>query len=339
MLGFELLEVAIGLALVFLLLSLVASVATEWISRMLAMRSKTLQSGIRNLLGNDEIANDIYIHPIIKGLYKKGWSDRLLDKLPIVGGRLRQGRPSNIPSRLFALTLLDTVMKAGSMTDAPKAAVDITEEGKSRELQQYAKKTFAELEQRLKNSSIDSVKEPLLRLLESAKSETERWDQALANFRASVESWFDEAMDRVSGWYKRQAQLIVFGVALAVVVFLNADTIAISNALSRDDALRAAAVAAAERRAEQGVDAIGDSIESIRTELDSLNLPIGWVRSTEGVVDPREVPGDFRGWLFKLFGFLITAFAVSLGAPFWFDALSRLVNIRSRGRTPVRSSG
>ena len=33
-------------------------------------------------------------------------------------------------------------------------------------------------------------------------------------------------------------------------------------------------------------------------------------------------------------GWLITAFAVSMGAPFWFDLLNKFVNIRASGKAP-----
>jgi hypothetical protein len=33
-------------------------------------------------------------------------------------------------------------------------------------------------------------------------------------------------------------------------------------------------------------------------------------------------------------GWLITAFAVSLGAPFWFDLLNKFVNVRASGKAP-----
>jgi hypothetical protein len=55
-----------------------------------------------------------------------------------------------------------------------------------------------------------------------------------------------------------------------------------------------------------------------------LSLPVGWDRK-----DPRTVPADFWGWLRKVGGWLLTAFAVSLGAPFWFDLLSRFMVVRA----------
>jgi hypothetical protein len=42
--------------------------------------------------------------------------------------------------------------------------------------------------------------------------------------------------------------------------------------------------------------------------------------------------------LLHLPGWLITAFAVSLGAPFWFDTLNRITSIRAAGRPPESSA-
>ena len=40
----------------------------------------------------------------------------------------------------------------------------------------------------------------------------------------------------------------------------------------------------------------------------------------------------------SLFGFLITAFAITMGAPFWFDLLNRFVNVRAGGNKPSEDS-
>jgi hypothetical protein len=46
--------------------------------------------------------------------------------------------------------------------------------------------------------------------------------------------------------------------------------------------------------------------------------------------------GDLRGGAIfsKLIGVLLTMFALSLGAPFWFDLLNKIVNLRAAGRAP-----
>src|SRR5688572_9085975 len=54
--------------------------------------------------------------------------------------------------------------------------------------------------------------------------------QDVAAVRAAIEQWFDDAMDRVSGWYKRHVQKIVLGLGFALAVLLNLDTLALAHA-------------------------------------------------------------------------------------------------------------
>ena len=63
-----------------------------------------------------------------------------------------------------------------------------------------------------------------------------------------------------------------------------------------------------------------------------MGLPLGW--NVKGGGDPRNVPQDAQGWIFKIIGLLVTVFAISLGAPFWFDLLNKIVSIRASGRSP-----
>ncbi len=64
---------------------------------------------------------------------------------------------------------------------------------------------------------------------------------------------------------------------------------------------------------------------SIVAYLDQLDIPIGWP-------DPAQQPATTPSYLWllrKLIGLLMTGFAVSQGAPFWFDLLNRIINLRS----------
>jgi hypothetical protein len=119
MFGSQILEVAIGIVFVYLMLSLICSAFNELIARMSALRSGTLETGIRNLLSGKspsgrELTDIFYEHHLIRGLYKQGWFDKLLG---------RKGRPSYIPSRTFALALFDIF----APTDAagPKTLSDV----------------------------------------------------------------------------------------------------------------------------------------------------------------------------------------------------------------------
>ena len=61
------------------------------------------------------------------------------------------------------------------------------------------------------------------------------------------------------------------------------------------------------------------------------DIPLGWKLKAN---DPRDLPHSPRLWAGKVIGILITTFALMLGAPFWFDLLSKLVRVRGSGAPP-----
>jgi len=60
------------------------------------------------------------------------------------------------------------------------------------------------------------------------------------------------------------------------------------------------------------------------TDLRALGLPIGWTKENR--------PDNAWGWGGKVFGLVVTGFALMLGAPFWFDTLSKLARLRATGK-------
>src|SRR4029079_11621332 len=109
MFGSRILEVAIGIIFVFLLVSMICSAIREGIESWVKARAAFLEQGIRELLHDRHavgIARSVYTHPLIYGLYaaeyEPGSATRVLSGLSR-GGNL----PSYIPSRSFALALLD----------------------------------------------------------------------------------------------------------------------------------------------------------------------------------------------------------------------------------------
>ncbi|XXX74610.1 hypothetical protein WMF30_43870 [Sorangium sp. So ce134] len=186
-------------------------------------------------------------------------------------------------------------------------------------------------------------------------------DMREANIR--LERWFNDAMDRAAGRYKRRAQLIISATALVLCIGFNADSLKLAGALSRDAVVRAAMIAAAQEMAksppraaphESGMDQDEDVMAAVaqggdaHTQLTGLELKITWgVQAPEQTSAPRlwqalsallgqGAVGWIRGVLDRLLspGILITAAAASLGAPFWFDLLNKLVNLRTVGKSP-----
>src|SRR5581483_6719994 len=73
----------------------------------------------------------------------------------------------------------------------------------------------------------------------------------MEEFKRNLELWFDNSMERVSGWYKRQTQWILLVIAAVVTVWTNADSVGLANTLWRDPAMRSALVAEAEQYDDQ----------------------------------------------------------------------------------------
>lgn len=288
MLGSGVLDVAIGLIFLYLLLSIICSVVVEGIARIAAMRSSNLQEGIRNLLNDTDGS----------GLAKKLYDHPLISGFYRAGWydqwRGRGGKPSYIPSRTFTLALFDTIAGADRSFDQVRVKVARIDNGQ--------------------------VKGALLPLLDAA-------DQDLKMAQANVESWFNDSMERVSGWYKRKVQIVLFVVALVISIALNADTFEVARTLWNDTALRESVLAAAQRSSQE---ALSDDIEVIRQQLNDLQLPVGW----------QSFPETSAKWVTKLIGLGFTAIALTLGAPFWFDMLNRVVRMRDSGPSPTtRSEG
>jgi hypothetical protein len=115
------------------------------------------------------------------------------------------------------------------------------------------------------------------------------------------------------------------------------DTFMLAKRFNRDSALRASVVAAAEQAVQIDAGAPLDNARSRQALLkvsEDLALPIGWIPGADDPYKRDQIPVGFVGWLVKLLGLLITVCAVSLGAPFWFDMLSKFVNLRGSGTRP-----
>lgn len=150
------------------------------------------------------------------------------------------------------------------------------------------------------------TRELLISLLDKANPTVEGLRQRLAD-------WFDAGMDRVAGWYKRQVKYCLIVVAAVVTFAVNADSIRLVEQLWQDDALRAAIVSAAEQAATNGDLAAVDERTALR------EYPIGYADSFPGIT------------LQTIVGWLVTMAAISLGAPFWFDLLSKISHLRASG--------
>jgi hypothetical protein len=149
-------------------------------------------------------------------------------------------------------------------------------------------------------------------------------------------------------------------------VILNVDTLTIANTLWREPTLRQAIVENAAKlqpppttetttiSATQPVSPTV-TVNELKKQLEELQLPVGgwqvqpralepgqmcvivpgtahvwgiwWNGACKGLVLQDLKPGRIS-WIVKLFGWVITALAAGQGAPFWFDLLKQLLQLR-----------
>jgi hypothetical protein len=313
MFGSAALDVALGLILVYLVFSFLSSAINELLEARFKHRAVDLERGIREMLADPDgngLAKALYDHPLVCSLYKGKYDPKTAANLP-----------SYIPSRNFALALLDVVVPAGATAHSGAAgAVGLraADPGNASDLRTAVAA--------MQNN--DTVRRALLTLIDAAGGD-------ITQVRSNVENWFNSAMDRVSGWYKRRKQTIIVIIGTLVAVTLNISTVNVAKTLWANQMLRESLAGAANKYIEAPVAATETPKQRFDRqfrELQSFGLPIGWAYLGNELDkdDPRSVLNQHPAiWLERLIGWLLTGCAISLGAPFWFDLLGKFSVVRS----------
>lgn len=336
MLNSEILEIAIGLVFVYLVTCLAATTIREFFESIVKSRAVTLERGLRQLLDDPDgqgITRDLFAHPLIDSLFPGKYEPEKLRSLRLswfqadtgsdaaatkgAGERmpLRTNLPNYIPSGHFALAMLKLVSGDGplSLQSAKGGAMALPD---------------------------GAVKTALQTALGDAGDDLDR-------ARRNLEAWYDGTMDRIGGWYKRQTQWILLLIGVGLAVSANIDTLRIVQVLGDNNTLRLALVQSAEKmdaerraaadantgagEAAPGTAGVPTSSVSLTDGVYGISQLIGWehfpdewatARAEGGVASARFVASKALGWFF-------TALAVTLGAPFWFDVLNKIMIVRS----------
>ena len=328
MFGSVVLDVAIGLSLLFLFVSLICSAIREAIETVLNTRASDLERGIREMLddpGGQGAVRALYAHPMVFALYDGSYApERLQPHRSLLTGtrtlrmpiRQRGNLPAYIPAGNFARAFLDLAVRGPIGGGSPDSAEPVT---------------VRALSARAQAMPDGRIRRALLSALDGAEDD-------LGRVQDAVERWFNSCMERVSGWYKRRTQVILFGIGLLTAGVMNVDAFSVGRALFEDKALRDGAVAQAASLVPEGGRGVpeqaGEGFAALRDELAQIRFPCGW-----GDPPPQRLrrpgtggrPGavDAGAVLQMLIGWSVTAFAVTLGAPFWFDMLNRFAVARS----------
>ncbi|HEY4186239.1 MAG TPA: hypothetical protein VGP07_14275 [Polyangia bacterium] len=266
MLNSTVLDVALGLVFCWGAVALIASSIYESIASLLKLRARDLLNGVKELL------NDQAFTGLALGVYRSALVNPRAPGTSTTETTLTV-KPSYIDPMHFAAALLEAIQ------GAPDAVAD--------------------LDKKIAAIKDDQIRTMVLGMYARAGGQIEETQKQLAG-------WFSAGMERVSGVYKRRAQVFSFLIALAVAAALNIDTFHLFRALWIHPA-------------------------------DIAGLPVPVAAST-ALAELKELPVGRPGLpltLVSVLGWLATACSAPFGAPFWFGLLQRLVNLRGTGPKPA----
>jgi hypothetical protein len=349
------LDLVIGLFFIYFVLSVVCTSIVEGIAQMKNLRSVHLNQWISDTFTN-VLGAKILNHKLIKGL-------------------TQESRDADyIPAQVFSTVILDLVHDAFQ---------DSRQKPEENRVNTY---DFDRVEAAL-SSPTNPLPQDINRFLLQALEESKNAGGSLMLIKKRLEGWYEEAMQRIIGTYKKRTRFITWIAAVLVTLCTNADTVALSKYLKSNPEVTRNLVEAAQQttkdsllfkkylqldasiqRALQNDSTNTDAVkklerDSLRKEiaetitafrkarefnntlyssLYTTGLPLGWEHGIPPYKD--NLDGSKEAWFYikwglgKLVGLLITALALTLGAPFWFDTINKLVNIRSSGNKPEDSS-
>jgi hypothetical protein len=325
-------EVAIGLFFLFAIMSTITSAIAESISRFIGLRGTYLLKGLRSLVDGESGGASTQLIGLFEnsrilqsqGSDEANISDRLRVDQHKRKWSVKRSLPSYIPGRSFVAAIMRRVTP-GDGSSAPNmsnivAGINGLDDG--------------------------VLKDQLRELARSAAGSVE-------TFKENVGSWYDDHMDRVSGWYKRRIRTITGIIGGIVVIGLNIQLFAFAQALYDDETFRDSTVAQAVAASACDDEDLGECLKTAREDLEDLQpgLQLSWARvddcagttcnflQAHGFSDPVGGTGDdiWRGATVVL-GWIVLIFAMLPGSRFWFDLVNRFNSMRLTGPKPYPGS-
>jgi len=340
------LDVMIGISLVMLIVSMVVTLLTQFVTSTINSHGLSLRRGLRDLIS--------HLDPALTEALSAQVADAVL-RHPLVGG----------PPIIYGIrSRLGTVVHRNELTTillelaSPNAGVDIDANAKTALQTALTNSGVSNV-----NDTLDNIRSVALSLEEShpelannVRADMAILQEARGRFVGKINGWFDQTMDRVSERFTAGARAITFACALILAVALQLDAFNLLNTLWTNDAVRQELVTKAtdaiekQKTTETGQEAL-KQISGLATRglivlpwSDSQNLPEA--TSTPAPPNPPGRNGTWTEQLFapisvafstwskqfssaKLPGIFLSAFLLSLGAPFWYNSLKTILKMRS----------
>lgn len=354
------LDIVIGLVFVYLLYSMYATVLMEIIAASIGLRARNLSYTLRRMLMDERR----YTNPegTEENKFRKFWM-RLWTSIVQFTGKAPNLSNDHLYRRFFEQPTIKYLC-SGGFNNKPSY---LKPENFSKALMDAIRIDDSEL------TALGSIQKGLLynmaeRVIpvETGRHIQSLLDEAnndLVKFRLLLERWFTDTMERSSGWYKRNVQIFLAVIGLVLAMTFNINTITIVKRLARDKDARDQLVNLAIGFTEENKGRIPEAVSSpspadtstvaLKARVDSLykirQELLSDMEEAQNVLGSAwVVPNDLKEpeWWYKFKyvftpsrfgGYFLTMLAISLGAPFWFDLLNKLISLRS-AKQPTEST-
>jgi hypothetical protein len=214
------------------------------------------------------------------------------------------------------------------------------------------------------------LKQSLYAIMNSMPQSLWQKENELELVRTNIEEWFNNSMNRLTGWYKRRSLITTLLIGILLATIVNVDSINLISRFWKEPNMRNAIMNNIEEiffQDDMSILNVGQ-LSNIEQQFSEINLPIGWfgspvALSSDQKSNPSEICSissqrengiyglwisgqcypiinspqlsDSTGWLIKLAGILLSGVAASPGASFWFDILKKIINVRLSGANPT----
>jgi hypothetical protein len=322
-----LLEIIVALIFIYLTSSLIISELQEQLAALLQFRAKNLKQALEIFLGKNTV----------ESLYDN--NNSLLSGFnqytnPKTG---KSVGPSYVEPKVLAASLISLVNS--QLLDEKLLKADFL----GKDLVEEKTGIFKKLASISDFSKIDKL--AIDRLIEIGYSTKLKHDNpTLENFIDEIANTFTQIMERTSGVYKRNAKGVSFAFGFLAAALLNIDSFYVIEQLSKNPNLRQGINQVATevfqtnescfKDAQDDPTKVAKCTEKLQVSVKNLEkinqpLPLGW--NEKGWFNGEQIK-EQNGLLQAIFGWLMTGVAVAMGAPFWFDILGKLINVRNTGK-------
>jgi hypothetical protein len=332
--SFPILDLVVGVIFIFFLLSIICSSIVEMILTVRRVRAQVLGKWLLSIFDTKITTGQNQQVPL---------GQAIMDHCALTALSPKGAAPSYIDAKNFVSALLDKITEFSQIVNPTSIDDFIKSLNSTTAISDELRRSFLIYANEAKDT-FDAL--------------TVKTTGAIEMFRHKMENWYNSNMERLTGTLKSSyTRRFTFISAVVVCLLINADTIEISKYLYSNPEARAAL---AEQAYKTGTDdSIKQDMQQLKQHVDSINndtakltfnqldssinskvvtinkaraelegsIPLGWNKA--GFTGLQD-----WGWVAKLIGIAITVIAIMMGAPFWFDVLNKISNLRGTGSRP-----